>query len=85
MAILTGSTLNNTEFTPAAGAFHVTVTGRARLLRKNDGSSVFGPCKNPNNKDGDLVDESMNCDNDAPLTVYKFMYLSVGATSEAGQ
>ena len=85
MAIITGSTLDDTEFTPAAGAFYVTVTGRARLLRKNAGSSTFAPCKNPDNKDGDLVDQSMDCPNDVGSTVYKFKHLSVGATSEAAQ
>ena len=85
MAILTGSTANDTEFNPAVGTFNVRVTGRAKLLRKNAGSSIFSPVKNPDNKDGDLVDEAMDCSNDVASTVYKWMYLSVGATSEAAQ
>ena len=86
MAILTGSTLNDTEFTPpAVGIFNVRVSGRARLLRKNSGSSTFSPVKNPDNKDGDLVDEAMDCNNQVASTVYKWMYLSAGATSEAAQ
>ena len=72
------------EFTPTVGGFHVAVSGGARLLRKNSGSSVFAVAKEAELL-GEGVAVAWDCNNFVAGTVYKFERSTPGAVVEAAQ